>query len=168
VSGEPWWSSDGADHLDRDQDPLAAHLSARRGEPTRPDGVAEDGADDPDESAPGTAGDRARPDDDHDDPPGEHDPAICGVCPICRGWATLEGRHPDVATNLALAGRHLALALRGLADVVEQAADAAPAPAAGDPDDRGSQATPGSGDDTRFRPIILDDSRLDDNTGEPA
>lgn len=168
MSGAPWWSSDGADDLDRGQDPLASHLSARRGEPTRLDDATEDRADGPDESRVGAAGDRARPDDD-DDLPGHHDPAICGVCPICRGWATLEGRRPDVATNLALAGRHLALALRGLADVVEQAADVAPADVTGEPGDRVPHAGPGRADDIGFRPIILDDdSTLDDDTGEPA
>ncbi len=178
MSDAPWWASDGAEDLDRHQDPLASHLSARRGEAARIDEATGDPADGPDprfgpgDDRPGRDDHADRPGDDADRPgddadsPRDHDPAICGICPICHGWASLEDLHPDVATNLALAGRHLALALRGLADVVEQAADGADTRAPGDTGGRGAHQGSGGARDTGFRPIILDDT--DDDMGEPA
>ncbi|MBY5164295.1 hypothetical protein [Salsipaludibacter albus] len=140
-SGAPWWSSDGAG-VDPDQDPLAAHLAARNlhavGDETD-DEVGGDvgggdvggdvGGDETNDE--GAVGDEAHP------------PGICGVCPICRGHALVQARHPEVAAHLADAARSLSCALATFADLVEAEPAATP-----DPDDRSTDT---------FRPIVLDD-----------
>lgn len=111
----PWWASADADALADDEDPLARHLAARaRGNGRGPHVDGADGRDgttddDPDESA--GAADRPVDDDTHD---------RCGYefCPLCRGLDSLRRTHPEVATHLAEAARHLSLALREVADTL--------------------------------------------------
>lgn len=138
-SAAPWWSSDGAG-VDPDQDPLAAHLAARNlhavGDETNGDETTEDEAGD------GAVGDdEVRDEGAVGDQP--HPPGICGVCPICRGHALVQARHPEVAAHLADAARSLSRALATFADLVETEPAATPAP-----DDRATDT---------FRPIVLDD-----------
>ncbi|MEX2503627.1 MAG: hypothetical protein WD378_02185 [Egicoccus sp.] len=90
----PWWATpDDPGHLD-EQDPVAAHRAARRG----------DGQDDA-----GPAGDA----DDGDGDAG-HDPDVCGVCPWCTGLRMLSTSHPEVVGHLTDAARHLTQAVRTL------------------------------------------------------
>ncbi len=153
TAATPWWSSGDTDDLDHDQDPLDAHVAAR-GLDAVPD-TEESGERTGDRTGDGTGdgrGDRTTDagETGGDDPTadGSEHAAICGVCPICRGHAALQGRHPELAGHLAEAARHLALALAGFADVVDTAR-------AGDTDP-GSAS--GVGDATTgFTDIPLDD-----------
>lgn len=150
TGAAPWWASD--DHeLDRDQDPLAAHVAARglglvEDADDAPDDATDDATDDPGGRSHANADDE--PDDGVADAPSatSHDPAICGVCPVCRGWTGLQDRHPDVAAHLAEAARHVALALTSFADAVDR----------GSRPDAARDDTPRT---TDFTDIPLDDDR---------
>ena len=96
-----------------------------------------------DEAGDGAVGDDEVRDEGAVGGPGPTLPGICGVCPICRGHALVQARHPEVAAHLADAARSLSRALATFADLVEAEPAATP-----DPDDRATDT---------FRPIVLDD-----------
>ncbi len=142
AANAPWWSSDGAG-VDPDEDPLAAHLAAR-GLHAVDDDADRTSTDDPDPS-PDADGPATGP----DDATSPHPPGICGVCPICRGHALVQERHPEVAGHLADAARSLSRARATFAALV--VAGPAPGPTRPGRADRADRADDG------FRPITLDD-----------
>lgn len=122
----PWWASDGpvGDGADPDEDPLERHRTARRGGEPSPDadawrngtlaGVSE--------LADRLAAAAEAYTTDHDGHSADADgtPAgVCDACPICTGLRILGETRPELVHHLAAAGRHLAIATRGL---VERAA----------------------------------------------
>lgn len=113
----PWWAGEGGQGADPTVVPLDA--ATRSASPADDTGAA--------------ASQRAAPEADHhgDEAPGptdehaddasaprtaEHRPELCGVCPICTGFRLLEEVRPELAHHLAEATRHLAAALRDLAE----------------------------------------------------
>ncbi len=108
----PWWASvDDVADLE-DVDPIEAFRQARRS-----DGSAEE----PDDPATST-----------DEPPATgHDPAFCGICPLCTLARSLEDTRPELLEHLTEAARHLASAVRSLLE--------APPAGAPEPDPDGLQ-----------------------------
>ncbi|MEX2549443.1 MAG: hypothetical protein WD638_04390 [Nitriliruptoraceae bacterium] len=97
----PWWASEDAVVDLDDVDPVDAFRQARRSGRSAEDPEDPDDPDDRD-AAPGGGG------------PSEHDPAFCGVCPLCTLARTLEDTRPELLEHLTQAARHLASAVRVL------------------------------------------------------
>lgn len=138
-----WWSAD--DRGDPSEDPLVAHLAAR-GLHVVDDPDQSSGTDSPEDPDPGPGHGPSDTGFGDDETGSAHPPGICGVCPICRGHAVLQERHPEVAAHLADAARSLSAALATFADVVES--ETRPSPPGGSR--RESERD-------RFRRIVLDD-----------
>ncbi len=118
---QPWWASE-ATSEDEGLDPLTAHRLARRGPdhdqqaPDRdhpPDADHGRGAQDAARGAHDAGDDSGA---ESRDPGAEHDPEVCGVCPICVGLRALQDARPELATHLTEAARHLAAAARELVE----------------------------------------------------
>lgn len=147
----PWWASGRRpdEGLDADEDPVAAHQRARRGDGGVGAGAAGDddaarggaggdagGADgrawweDTAEALAGAVREAARagrdpasgPVEDHEH--GSGAPA-CRICPVCIAIRALGESRPEVVAHLGEAVRHLALALKAFADAQVAAAGGA-------------------------------------------
>lgn len=140
----PWWASGRRpdEGLDADEDPVAAHQRARRGDGGGADDDAAGGG-----AGDGTGGGRAwwedtadvlagavreaaraardagsRPVDPHEHGSGA---AACQICPVCIAIRALGESRPEVVAHLGEAVRHLALALKAFADAQVAAAGGA-------------------------------------------
>lgn len=150
--GTPWWASGrGPDEgLDADEDPVASHRRARRGDGDgRADGSGRGGRGDGGDGQP-PDGDEARGwwEDTADalagavreaaragraaggqeqTEPHEHGSGApaCQVCPICIALRALGEARPEVVAHLGEAARHVALALKAFADAQVAAAGGA-------------------------------------------
>lgn len=156
AADQPWWASEG--ELDPEVDPLDAHRAARRGDDTHGEADPADPARpaDPagDTGDAGDAGDEAT-----DGAQAGHQADVCGVCPICTGARILGEARPELLEHLGEAARHLAAAMRAMADAVGDHAEHRQRDAdTGDrvDDARRSDTGPDPGRPRRVRRIELD------------
>lgn len=125
VTEDGWWepaaeavarfAEDLARTADAAPDAASPDADATTGSATDgPGGV--DRSDDPDRTAPPRS-------EDGDDPPPPHTPEVCGICPVCVGLRALGESRPELVGHLAAAARHLAAAVRTMADSTGRATE---------------------------------------------